>query len=170
MTQTTTTISTPTTLIGEQIRYWHSTYHEAYPWIHIQHPTSAVYLLSSPHEEYLCRLLVNGRIGFDEQIWQEKCPVIVMLTNLEEKNRVKADQYWPDGRRKAVDILETDFPELIGKIEVTMDWVKSRKGFKVRKFTLRKRSKAEWLNEDRIVYQLHYTEWPDFGAPGNAIL
>jgi protein tyrosine phosphatase len=24
---------------------------------------------------------------------------------------------------------------------------------------------GEFLPEDRIVWQLHYTEWPDFGAP-----
>lgn len=31
-------------------------------------------------------------------IYQKRVPVIVMLTRLEEKNRVKADIYWPEDK------------------------------------------------------------------------
>ena len=29
-------------------------------------------------------------------MWQERPPIIVMLTNLMENNKVKCQQYWPD--------------------------------------------------------------------------
>lgn len=88
-----------------------------------------------------------------------------MLTNLEEKSRVKADQYWPS---------DIDVPTMEGKVEITLLKSQQRAGFVVRQFKLRKTKKGtskanfflgEFLREDRLVWQLHYTEWPDFGAP-----
>ncbi len=29
-------------------------------------------------------------------MWQERPPIIVMLTNLKENNKIKCEQYWPD--------------------------------------------------------------------------
>ena len=32
-------------------------------------------------------------------VWQEKPPIIVMVTNLKEGNRIKCQQYWPESGR-----------------------------------------------------------------------
>lgn len=111
-----------------------------------------------PQQQYICcqAPLTNTVADFWLMIWQENVPVIVMLTNLEEKSRVKADQYWPENK---------DQPEIAGKIEVTLAKTFPHTGFVVRQFMLRKKKHSHWLPEERTVYQLHYTEWPDFGAP-----
>jgi len=48
-------------------------------------------------QHYICcqAPLPNTFYDFWRMIWQYKCPVIVMLTKLEEKNRRKAHAYWP---------------------------------------------------------------------------
>ena len=45
--------------------------------------------------------LSNTVIDFWRLIWQEKCPSIVMLTNLVEGGNVKCLQYWPDTDSKS---------------------------------------------------------------------
>ena len=44
--------------------------------------------------------LPNTVIDFWRLVWQEKCPSIVMLTNLVEGGKVKCLQYWPDSDSK----------------------------------------------------------------------
>ena len=39
---------------------------------------------------------MNTLIDFWQMIWQEKPPIIVMLTQLKEGNQTKSQQYWPD--------------------------------------------------------------------------
>ena len=35
-------------------------------------------------------------VDFWQLIWQERPPIIVMVTNLKEGNRIKCQQYWPE--------------------------------------------------------------------------
>ncbi len=35
-------------------------------------------------------------VDFWRLIWQERPPIIVMVTNLKESNKSKCQQYWPD--------------------------------------------------------------------------
>ncbi len=46
----------------------------------------------SPHKGPLPNTLVD----FWRLMWQERPPIIVMLTNLMENNKIKCQQYWPD--------------------------------------------------------------------------
>ena len=44
-------------------------------------------------------------------MWQEKPTAIVMLTNLEEENKVKCEQYWPKSGKEnygAIQVIVTD--------------------------------------------------------------
>eukprot|EP01117_Protostelium_nocturnum_P001477 TRINITY_DN1177_c0_g2_i4.p1 TRINITY_DN1177_c0_g2~~TRINITY_DN1177_c0_g2_i4.p1 ORF type:complete len:656 (-),score=133.28 TRINITY_DN1177_c0_g2_i4:137-2104(-) len=49
-------------------------------------------------QKYICcqAPLMNTFADFWAMIWEKNCPVIVMLTRLEERNLIKADVYWPD--------------------------------------------------------------------------
>ncbi len=40
--------------------------------------------------------LPNTLVDFWRLMWQERPPIIVMLTNLMENNKIKCQQYWPD--------------------------------------------------------------------------
>ena len=33
-------------------------------------------------------------------VWQERSPVVVMITNIKEENKIKCQQYWPDSESK----------------------------------------------------------------------
>ncbi len=46
----------------------------------------------SPHKGPLPNTLVD----FWRLMWQERPPIIVMLTNVMENNKIKCQQYWPD--------------------------------------------------------------------------
>ena len=52
----------------------------------------------SKKQLYICcqAPLANTFHDFWRMIWEQNVPLLVMLTNLIEKNQVKADQYWPD--------------------------------------------------------------------------
>ena len=38
-------------------------------------------------------------VDFWRLVWQEKPPTIVMITNLEEGNKIKCQRYWPETGR-----------------------------------------------------------------------
>ena len=40
-------------------------------------------------------------VDFWRLIWQERPPILVMLTNLEEGNKIKCEQYWPESGKKS---------------------------------------------------------------------
>ena len=40
--------------------------------------------------------LPNTLVDFWRLMWQERPPIIVMLTNVMENNKIKCQQYWPD--------------------------------------------------------------------------
>ncbi len=39
-------------------------------------------------------------VDFWRLMWQERPPIIVMLTNLKENNKVKCQPYWPESGKK----------------------------------------------------------------------
>ncbi len=39
-------------------------------------------------------------VDFWRMMWQERPPIIVMLTNVMENNKIKCEQYWPESGKK----------------------------------------------------------------------
>jgi len=91
---------------------------------------------------------------FWRMIWEQKSHCIVSLTNLAEKSRVKADRYWP---------LDKGCTEIHGDIVVTFLNVLCYKHIVVRKLTISR------FGVERVVLQIHYSDWPDFGVPTSSI-
>ncbi|XP_016330012.1 receptor-type tyrosine-protein phosphatase S-like isoform X29 [Sinocyclocheilus anshuiensis] len=87
---------------------------------------------------------------FWRMVWEQRAATVVMMTRLEEKSRIKCDQYWP-GRGT----------ETYGMIQVTLLDTIELATFCVRTFSLHKNGSSE----KREVRQFQFTAWPDHGVP-----
>ncbi|KAG7259857.1 hypothetical protein CRUP_016163 [Coryphaenoides rupestris] len=87
---------------------------------------------------------------FWRMVWEQRSNTIVMMTRLEEKSRVKCDQYWP--------LRGT---ETYGMIQVTMLDTVELATYSVRTFALYKNGSSE----KREVRQFQFMAWPDHGVP-----
>uniref|UniRef100_A0A673JVS0 Receptor-type tyrosine-protein phosphatase F n=1 Tax=Sinocyclocheilus rhinocerous TaxID=307959 RepID=A0A673JVS0_9TELE len=87
---------------------------------------------------------------FWRMVWEQRASTIVMMTRLEEKTRVKCDQYWP--------VRGT---ETYGMIQVTMLDAVELATYSVRTFALYKNGSSE----KREVRQFQFMAWPDHGVP-----
>ncbi|XP_014808325.1 PREDICTED: receptor-type tyrosine-protein phosphatase S isoform X15 [Calidris pugnax] len=87
---------------------------------------------------------------FWRMVWEQRSATIVMMTKLEEKSRIKCDQYWP-GRGT----------DTYGMIQVTLLDTIELATFCVRTFSLHKNGSSE----KREVRQFQFTAWPDHGVP-----
>ncbi|XP_047436498.1 receptor-type tyrosine-protein phosphatase S-like isoform X30 [Mugil cephalus] len=87
---------------------------------------------------------------FWRMIWEQRSAIIVMMTKLEERSRVKCDQYWP-----------TRGTETYGLIQVTLLDTVELATYCVRTFALFKNGSSE----KREVRQFQFTAWPDHGVP-----
>ncbi|XP_058965904.2 receptor-type tyrosine-protein phosphatase S-like [Pocillopora verrucosa] len=87
---------------------------------------------------------------FWRMIWEQDSRTIVMVTNLEERGRIKCHQYWPpEGAR------------VYGDIQVTLKQAVKLSDFTIRTLNLKKAHGTD----ERTVNQYHYTIWPDHGVP-----
>ncbi|XP_077598532.1 receptor-type tyrosine-protein phosphatase delta isoform X32 [Stigmatopora nigra] len=87
---------------------------------------------------------------FWRMVWEQRSAVVVMMTKLEERSRVKCDQYWP-----------TRATETYGLIQVTLLDTVELATYCVRTFALFKNGSSE----KREVRQFQFTAWPDHGVP-----
>ncbi|XP_021179369.2 receptor-type tyrosine-protein phosphatase O isoform X2 [Fundulus heteroclitus] len=93
--------------------------------------------------------LPETRNDFWKMVLQQKSPIVVMLTQCNERRRVKCDHYWPF----------TDEPVMYGDISVEMLSEEGAPEWIIRKFRL------GYADESLDVLHLNYTSWPDHGVP-----
>ncbi|XP_035185744.1 receptor-type tyrosine-protein phosphatase epsilon isoform X2 [Oxyura jamaicensis] len=89
---------------------------------------------------------------FWRMIWEQKSAVIVMLTNLKERKEEKCYQYWPDQGCWTYGNIRVSVEDCIVLVDYT-----------IRKFCVQ--SLHDGCKALRLVTQLHFTSWPDFGVP-----
>ncbi|XP_064386164.1 uncharacterized protein LOC135334777 [Halichondria panicea] len=92
-------------------------------------------------------------VDFWRMMWQERPPIIVMLTNLMENNKIKCEQYWPESGKKQFG----PFTVAITDQQILAD------------YTMRTLEAS--LEGDRRVLRVklfHFTAWPDHGVPDYA--
>lgn len=86
---------------------------------------------------------------FWKLMWNEKACIIVMITKLREKNKVKCEPYIPDPYGK------------FGELDVNVLSITPRDGYVVRELCLKKGNQCHQLTH------LWYTAWPDHKTPSN---
>ncbi|XP_045516287.1 tyrosine-protein phosphatase Lar isoform X5 [Pieris brassicae] len=87
---------------------------------------------------------------FWRMCWELRTSTIVMMTKLEERTRIKCDQYWPSRGS-----------ESYGMMTVTIAEVQELATYCIRTFQVTRNGGAE----RREVKQLQFTAWPDHGVP-----
>uniref|UniRef100_A0AAQ4NWP1 Receptor-type tyrosine-protein phosphatase epsilon n=1 Tax=Gasterosteus aculeatus aculeatus TaxID=481459 RepID=A0AAQ4NWP1_GASAC len=94
---------------------------------------------------------------FWRMMWEQKVATVVMLTNLKERKEDKCYQYWPDQgcwSYGSVRVAVEDFTVLVD--------------YTIRKFCIQHQA-TDAAKTPRLVTQLHFTSWPDFGVPFSPI-
>jgi len=93
---------------------------------------------------------------FWRMLYEQQSSVVVMLTKLIEKNVPKADTYWPEyiGATTQCDYLTVTLIECISPFPSLV----------LRKFHIGRTG----TSEQRPIFHLMYTGWPDSGVPPNA--
>ncbi|XP_020617545.1 receptor-type tyrosine-protein phosphatase kappa-like isoform X1 [Orbicella faveolata] len=86
---------------------------------------------------------------FWRMVWEQRSASIVMLTNLQERHKLKCHKYWPDETQDYGDISV-----MLVKSEHYSDYI-------IRTFNVKRESEKE----EREVKQFHFTVWPDHGVP-----
>ncbi|CAH1378086.1 unnamed protein product [Tenebrio molitor] len=97
---------------------------------------------------------------FWRMVWEQRVNIIVMITNLVERGRRKCDMYWPK-----------EGTETYGVIQVKLVKEDIMATYTVRTLQIRhlriKKKKAAMA--EKLVYQYHYTNWPDHGTPDHPL-
>ncbi|KAL0964895.1 hypothetical protein UPYG_G00274040 [Umbra pygmaea] len=93
--------------------------------------------------------LPETRNDFWNMVLQQRSHIVVMLTQCNERRRVKCDHYWPF----------TDEPVAYGEISVEMLSESESPEWTIRNFRL------GYADESHDVLHLNYTSWPDHGVP-----
>jgi protein tyrosine phosphatase len=89
---------------------------------------------------------------FWNMIWEQQSLIIVMLTGCTESGVTKCEQYWPEKQGQT---------QQYGQRSVTLLKLRMNDSFVLRGLQV---TDLE-TQESRLVWQLHYTAWPDHGVP-----
>lgn len=97
---------------------------------------------------------------FWRMVWEQRVNIIVMITNLVERGRRKCDMYWPK-----------EGTETYGVIQVRLMKEDIMATYTVRTLQIRhlRIKKKKSLMAEKLVYQYHYTNWPDHGTPDHPL-
>ncbi|XP_029041867.1 tyrosine-protein phosphatase Lar isoform X5 [Osmia bicornis bicornis] len=87
---------------------------------------------------------------FWRMCWELRSSTIVMMTKLEERTRIKCDQYWPSRGS-----------ETYGLMTIAITDIQELATYCIRTFQI---SRAGY-SERREIKQLQFTAWPDHGVP-----
>lgn len=87
---------------------------------------------------------------FWRMCWELRSATIVMMTKLEERTRIKCDQYWP-----------TRGTDTYGSMTVSITDVQELATYCIRTFQVHRQG----FSERREIKQLQFTAWPDHGVP-----
>lgn len=90
---------------------------------------------------------------FWRMCWELRTNMIVMMTRLEERARIKCDQYWP-----------TRGTETYDQMTITITETQELSTYCIRTFQISKQGSSE----RREVKQLQFTAWPDHGVNINS--
>ncbi|XP_032894062.1 receptor-type tyrosine-protein phosphatase R [Amblyraja radiata] len=93
--------------------------------------------------------MINTVNDFWRMVWQEDCPVIVMITKLKEKNE-KCVLYWPEKRG------------IYGQVEVLVNSITEREHYVIRDLTLKHEGRFQNIKH------FWYKSWPDHKTPDSA--
>lgn len=93
--------------------------------------------------------MINTVNDFWRMVWQEDCPVIVMITKLKEKNE-KCVLYWPEKRG------------IYGQVEVLVNSITEREHYVIRDLTLKHEGRFQNIKH------FWYKSWPDHKTPNSA--
>lgn len=91
---------------------------------------------------------------FWQMVWEQNSRVIVMLASLVENGTPKCECYWPK-------VEGEDGAQSYGDYSTVLLSSQSFESFVMRAIQLRDVT----TGEKRVVWQLHYTAWPDHGEP-----
>ena len=84
-------------------------------------------------------------------IWECQSTLVIMLTPIVERGRIKCHKYWPD----------INTTSEFGDLKVTCIKEKTGDNFVFREFSIL----LEETQEERHVTQMAYESWPDHGVP-----
>ncbi|ESO86619.1 hypothetical protein LOTGIDRAFT_128794, partial [Lottia gigantea] len=87
---------------------------------------------------------------FWRMVWEQRCTTVVMMTKLEERSRIKCDQYWPSRGTETYGLMHI---QLVDVTELST--------YTVRTFHLSRYG----CPEKREIRQFQFTAWPDHGVP-----
>lgn len=92
-------------------------------------------------------------------IWEQRVAIIVMITNLVERGRRKCDMYWPKDGCETYGVIQVRFVQENVMATYTV------RTFQIKHLKLKKKKQPA----EKIVYQYHYTNWPDHGTPDHPL-
>ncbi|ELU06625.1 hypothetical protein CAPTEDRAFT_168672 [Capitella teleta] len=106
---------------------------------------------------------------FWRMVWHEKAPIIVMITKLREKNRVRqssshatVSSFFSSTLKSKCESYIPENYSVFGDFEVIVRSISDKDGFILRQLSLK------YLNEEHRIWHYWYTAWPDHKAPNTA--